>query len=123
MKTILIVDDAQDYASNLREELVRAGYTVVLAFNGKEGVEQAARCRPDLILMDVLMPDFDGAETTIKITEQEGLKDIKIVFLTSVTSGKDAILPVMGRNYPALSKRLYHEKIVAKVREYLGDAV
>ena len=121
MKTILIVEDSEDYASNLQFVLSRAGYQAVVASDGKMGLKQAIRLRPDLILMDVLMPDQDGVETTILIREQEALKDVPIIFLTAVTASENMVVSVKGQNYPGISKMMDHEKIINRVRTCLGE--
>jgi two-component system alkaline phosphatase synthesis response regulator PhoP len=121
MKTILIVDDTEDFAENTRFSLSRAGYNVVLAVDGKEGFEQAMRVKPDLILMDVLMPQQDGVETVAKINEHETLKDIPVIFLTSVTAGSNVVMSVKGKDYPGISKLADFDKLLAKIRSCLGD--
>ena len=121
MKTVLIVEDTADYAENLKFTLERAGYNVVVAADGKAGLQEALRLVPDIILMDLLMPDQDGAETTAKIREFTGLKDVPIVFLTAVTAAANAVVSVTGQPYPAISKMLDQQQILAYVRRHMGD--
>jgi len=119
MKTVLIVEDTKDYAENLRVILLQAGYNVVVALDGKEGLEQAIHIKPDLILMDLLMPEQDGVETTIKIKENESLKNVPVIFLTAVTSGEDVTTSVNGKDIFTISKMVNQEKLLNKIREYL----
>jgi DNA-binding response OmpR family regulator len=121
MKTVLIVEDTEDYAENLRFILSQAGYSVVVALDGKEGLEKAIRIKPDLILMDLLMPEQDGVETTIKIKEEESLKDVPVIFLTSVTAGENVVTSVNNRDFVTISKMIDQEKLLNRLREYLGN--
>lgn len=121
MKTVLIVDDSGDYAENMKFVLSRAGYEVVLAASGREGELAAARIRPDIILMDLLMPEQDGVETVMRIGENPALKDIPVLFLTSVTASEDAVVPVKGKDYPGLSKLLDYPVIVNRVADLLAS--
>ena len=120
MKTVLIVDDASEYAENMKFVLSRAGYEVVVAATGREGELAAARIRPNLILMDLLMPDQDGVETVMRIRENPVLKDIPVLFLTSVTASEDVVIPVKGKDYPGLSKLLDYPVIVNRVADLLA---
>lgn len=120
MKTILIVEDTKDYADSLQFIISRAGYNVVLAADGEEGLQKALHIKPNLILMDVLMPGQDGAETTMKIREQPTLKDIPIIFLTALATEKNEDFLVNGLKYPAISKMMDQQDILDKIREYIN---
>jgi len=80
---ILLVDDEQDILEFLSYNLKKEGYDVSTATNGKEAVELAKKENPDLIILDVMMPDMDGMETCQKIREIPKLKDVMIAFLTA----------------------------------------
>ena len=85
MKKILVVEDTEDNRQILRDLLSMAGYEMVEAHDGAEGVEKAAEHRPDLILMDIQMPVMDGFETTaaIRTREKETGGHLPIVALTA----------------------------------------
>lgn len=121
MKTVLVVEDTEDYAENLRFVLAGAGYKVVVASDGRDGLEKAIRIKPDLILMDVLMPGLDGVQATIMVREQAALKDVPIVFLTAVTAGENVVMSVKGQDYPAISKLRDQEDLLKLVRGYLRE--
>ena len=82
-KKILLVDDESDILDFLSFNLELAEYSVKVASNGHEGVRIAKEFQPDLILLDLMMPEMDGIETCEKIRETEGLKDVVIAFLTA----------------------------------------
>ncbi len=82
MKKVLIVEDNPDLVFILTCVLESLGYTVVSATHGSEGVEKAAKEKPHLILMDILMPGMDGREATRKIRSNPETQDIPIVATT-----------------------------------------
>ena len=80
---ILLVDDEQDILEFLSYNLKKEGYNVFTANNGKEAVTVAKQESPQLIILDVMMPDMDGIETCREIRDIPGLKDVMIAFLTA----------------------------------------
>ena len=119
VKTVLIIEDTEDFAENLRFLLTKAGYHVVVGCDGRDGLEKAMRVKPDLILMDLLMPQLDGVQATALIREREELKDVPVVFLTAVTAGENVVVSVNGADYPAISKMTDHPVLLEKVRHYV----
>jgi len=82
-QSILIIDDEQDIRFLLKYNLEKEGYHVTEAENGKEGIQKAMSNPPDLILLDVMMPEMDGIETCEKIKEIATLQNVMICFLTA----------------------------------------
>lgn len=82
-KKILLVDDERDILDFLSYNLESIGYDVRVANNGEEGVKTALEFKPDLILLDMMMPEMDGIETCEKIREVDELKSVVIAFLTA----------------------------------------
>jgi two-component system, cell cycle response regulator DivK len=82
-KTVLLVEDFADSRFMMRSLLEMDGYRVVEAANGREAVEFAKRECPDLILMDLSLPEMDGLEATKLIRQLEGLCDTPIIALTA----------------------------------------
>lgn len=85
---ILIVDDAPDTIWPLIQEL-EAEYEVYFATSGAKGLEAAAAQAPNLILLDILMPEMDGYEVLARLKADSRTKDIPVIFLTSKTAGED----------------------------------
>ena len=81
---ILLVDDEVDILEFVRYNLVREGYEVFTAENGAEALKVAAECRPHLILLDMMMPVMDGAQTCRAIRRNPVLKDTMVVFLSAL---------------------------------------
>lgn len=80
---ILLVDDEADILEFISYNLIREGYHVYTATNGKEAVAKAREVVPHLILLDVMMPEMDGIETCQEIRKQDELKNTLIAFLTA----------------------------------------
>lgn len=81
--TILIVDDESDILELLQYNIEREGYKVLLASDGEEAVKIAKKHRPDLILLDIMMPKMDGIEVCRQIKEEPELSKTFIIFLTA----------------------------------------
>ena len=80
---ILYVEDNDDNVYMLKNRLTRAGFTVVVASDGAQGVTMARSERPDLILMDLTLPDIDGKEATRRIKADPATNDIPVIALTA----------------------------------------
>mgnify|MGYP001338015675 CR=1 FL=1 len=81
--SILLVDDEPDILEILKYNLQKEGYTVSVAANGKLGIEIAKKENPDLIILDIMMPEMDGIETCRLLREEPQFKETMIVFLTA----------------------------------------
>jgi len=89
MKKILIVDDQLEVRELVAVTLRSDAYQVLQAENGKKAIETARKEKPDLIIMDVMMPEMDGIEATRTIKSEDGTKDCKVVMLTAKGQKKD----------------------------------
>ncbi len=83
MPKILVVDDELDILEIIRHALNKEGFEVHIAANGFQALEQTRKIKPDLILMDVMMPVMDGMEACRQLKEDTDTKNIPIVFLTA----------------------------------------
>ncbi|MDY6950180.1 MAG: response regulator [Thermodesulfobacteriota bacterium] len=102
-KKILIVDDEVeqiDFASTILEE---SGYMLITAMDGKEGMKKAKAEKPDLILMDIMMPEKGGIGMYQDLKHDEDTKDIPVIIVTGITRGGrfDDLLVRQGRDIPA----------------------
>jgi CheY-like chemotaxis protein len=80
---ILYVEDNDDNVYMLKNRLTRAGFTIVVATEGTRGVAMAATEKPDLILMDLTLPDIDGEEVTRRLKADPATKHIPVIALTA----------------------------------------
>lgn len=88
-KKILVIDDQPDNVFLLQDRLNKEGINVLTAYDGMSGIEIAENEQPDLILLDVMMPDLDGFEVCTKITSNKSTKHIPIIMLTALNSPDD----------------------------------
>lgn len=87
-RLILVVDDSEYYLVLLHQVLGHYGYQVALASSGEEALAQAARLRPDLILLDVAMPGMDGYRTLERLRRTEATAQIPVVALTTAADDR-----------------------------------
>ena len=80
---ILVVDDEADIVEFISYNLKKEGFQVITATNGKEAIDSAKKQKPDLILLDVMMPEMDGMETCVELRRIDNLKNTFITFLTA----------------------------------------
>jgi CheY-like chemotaxis protein len=88
-KKILVVDDESKIRELLDMRLSSEGYDVIQAKDGEEAVLMAKKHKPDLILMDVMMPKMDGAEAAGVLGRESSTKDIPVIFLTSMITKEE----------------------------------
>lgn len=81
--TILVVDDEPYMIRLLQHHIERAGYRLVKATNGREALERIAEDQPDLIIMDVMMPEINGLEVLAQLRQQEQTKNLPVIIMTA----------------------------------------
>ncbi|MDM7924999.1 MAG: response regulator [bacterium] len=119
-KQILVVDDDPLIARLLKEPLEKAGYSVKVASHGLEALQTVKDRRPDLIILDILMPMLDGFKTARLLKFDKRFKDIPIIVLTSrATEGERKIGEQVGAN-EFLLKPFRLPQVLEVVRRYLN---
>ncbi|OGQ80800.1 MAG: hypothetical protein A3G40_07910 [Deltaproteobacteria bacterium RIFCSPLOWO2_12_FULL_57_22] len=122
MKKILIIDDNVDFSDLVRSKLQETGrYEVRVENQGSVGVDAARAFKPDLIILDVVMPDMDGPEVAEKIQEDNTIAKVPIVFLTSIVSEEEVKSHsglIGGRHFIAKTERI--QNIVSYVEQILS---
>jgi len=83
-KQILLVDDDPDFVEAVKVIVESGGYDVQVAYDGQEGLEAVAENKPDLIVLDVMMPVMNGHETCAKLKADDATREIPIILLTAV---------------------------------------
>ncbi len=122
MVKIVIVEDEQAIAEMYRFKLQQAGYEVRFALNGEEGLALSKEFRPDLILLDLMMPKMSGEEMLKQLRASDWGKDVKVIILTNVTDDETTkqLKPLNISRY--MIKANYTPSQVADVvPEVLGD--
>ena len=117
-KKLLLVDDEKDTLLVLEKQLTTAGYTVVTAENGTQGLSVAKSERPDLIVLDVQMPDMDGGEVAYKLKENSVTKNIPVVYSTCLLSENEDY--ISGGNL-MLAKSKDTKELIAVIDKLLSE--
>lgn len=118
---VMIVDDTQLNIDILRKVLAPEGYSIVVESSGEAALRAVPRVKPDLILLDIMMPRIDGLETCRRLKQQDETRDIPVIF-TTVKTDADTILEafqVGGLDY--IVKPFRFEEVRARVRTYLHN--
>jgi two-component system, cell cycle response regulator DivK len=119
-KRILVVEDHEENRQIMRDLLTHAGYEMLEAHTGEDGVTATARERPDLILMDIQLPGIDGYEVTRRIKADPTLRAIPIIAVTSYAlSGDDRKALAAGCD-AYVTKPFSPRALLGKIREFLG---
>ena len=119
IKRILVVDDSATERHVLRDLLTKAGYEVVSSDNGEDAIVKARQVKPDLILMDVVMPGLNGFQATRAISRDPVTKSIPVIMCTSKSQETDKIWGLRQGARDYLVKPVDRETLLAKI-ESLG---
>jgi two-component system, cell cycle response regulator DivK len=119
MKRILVIEDTHDNREIMRDLLTNAGYAILEAVDGAAGVAMAEKEWPDLILMDIQLPVFDGFEATRRIRAMPELAHIPIIAVTSYALGGDEAKTRAAGCDGYVAKPFSPRQLLAKVREFL----
>lgn len=119
-KTILIVDDVLQNRLMQMQSLSELGFDVAQASNGQEGLEQAARLRPDLILMDVMMPVMDGLEAIRRIRARPDLAHLPVIAVSASTSAEDEARSLAAGASAFIAKPIHIEAMLQVIGEQLA---
>ncbi len=120
MPTILIVDDSLSYLAALLDRLERHGFMIVLAQTAAEGLMRAEFAEPDLILLDVVMPDIDGFEACRRLKAGKTTKDIPVIFMTGLTDPKQKVTGFDAGGVDYITKPFQIEEVLARINTHLA---
>jgi len=116
---ILVVDDVPDNVEILQMRLESQGYEVVTAGDGVEALEKTRELRPDLILLDIMMPKMDGIETVKRLKADASLPFIPVILVTAKADGADVVAGLESGGDDYLTKPVDHAALSARVRAML----
>ena len=116
---ILIVDDVEDNLEILGDLLEFDGYNVRKAQSGEEALEQVQASRPDLVLMDILMPGMDGFEVCTRLKAAESTKSIPVIFVSSMTDIDSKVNGFKVGAVDYVNKPFHHAEILVRVNTHI----
>src|SRR5437870_13572012 len=121
-ESVLVVDDDPDVARFVEVNLRSAGYEVTVASNGEEALEQAVAGRPDLILLDVMMPKLDGFEVAQRLRRDPRTSSCSIIMLTAKALSADKVLGLTSGADDYIIKPFDTVELLARVKVTLRSA-
>lgn len=124
LKKILVIDDNPGMLKVLDKWLKVAGYEVLEAWDGRMGLELVRHQKPDLVLLDILMPNMDGKEFVRNLQKEKEIRDIPVIFITvCIDLEKDKgheTIEVDGVHYPGFAKPLHNARLLSLIRKTLN---
>ncbi|MBP6343622.1 MAG: response regulator [Candidatus Omnitrophica bacterium] len=123
MTKILLVEDDRELAGLTKIVLVKKGYNVDVVYDGLLVMDEVKKQRPDLILMDFMLPQFNGGDAVKALRKDPVSRDIPVVFLTALISSEEGLedvgINIEGSNYKTLGKPYDIEHLVKVVEKAL----
>jgi DNA-binding response OmpR family regulator len=121
--TVLVIDDNATALRVVAEQLAVQGIDVLMARNGAEGIERARLAQPDLILLDVRMPDLDGFEVCRRLKADRATTSIPVIFMTSLEGAENVVRGFAAGSVDYVTKPSQSEELLARVQTHLriGD--
>ena len=116
---ILVVDDTPSNIQSLAATLKPAGYQVLVATNGQQALDVMGRVRPDLVLLDIMMPEMDGFEACARIKANPEWRDIPVIFLTAKTETADLVKGFELGAVDYVNKPFNAHELMARVHTHL----
>lgn len=124
MKTVLIVDDEPDIVELVKNRLEANAYRVLTAVDGQDGIRKVQQEKPDLIVMDIMMPNMTGGDA-VKVLKTDPLtKFIPILFLTAVTANmpeESRRINVEGQFFSSVSKPFKPDRLMMEIIKLIGS--
>lgn len=121
LKKILIIEDEQILGEILKDKLIKEGYTVFWELNGEDGLRKIREIKPDMVLLDIVMPKMDGYEVLEEVSKDKTLKDIPIIVISN--SGQPIeiarILKLGAKDY-IIKAQFDPNEVLEKVQKYLN---
>ena len=119
-KRILIVDDESGFTRLMKLTLEKTGGFLVHEENEADRAHSTARMfRPDVILLDIVMPKLDGGDVAAKLRADEELKHIPIIFLTAIVSDKEASSSDLVGGFPFLAKPISLDRLIECIEKHV----
>lgn len=119
MKRILVIDDLPENVFLLQDRLEHAGFLVITAYDGKSGIEKAIKESPDLILLDVMMPDITGIEVCKTLVSNEATQGIPIILVTAKSDAEDTKEGLEAGAFDYIKKPFNRVELLARVHSAL----
>lgn len=119
---VLVVDDSPETVGMLNDALEQAGYTVLVALEGRQAITIAGKITPDIILLDAIMPRMDGFETCQLMKSDPSLAEVPVIFMTGLSDTQSIVKALDAGGVDYLHKPVNPDELIARMRVHLGNA-
>ncbi|EAR10382.1 response regulator transcription factor [Reinekea blandensis] len=118
----LVVDDSPEALGFIHDALETAGMEVLVALEGKQALSIAQKMKPDVILLDAMMPVMDGFETCRALKKLAGLADTPVIFMTGLSASEDIVRGLEAGGVDYLTKPVKPDELIARLKVHLSNA-
>lgn len=122
LPVVLVVDDAIDSIHMLNDVLEEAHFTVLVALEGAQALTITKNIRPDIILLDAIMPNMDGFETCKQLKLNPQLADVPIIFMTGLSDTEHVVMGLTAGGVDYVTKPINPDELIARMRVHLANA-
>lgn len=119
---VLVVDDSLDSIHMLNNVLEDAKFTVLVALEGNQALTITQNIRPDIILLDAVMPNMDGFETCKRLKQNPQLADVPIIFMTGLSDTEHIVMGLGAGGVDYITKPIKADELIARMRVHLANA-
>lgn len=119
---VLVVDDSIDSIHMLNDVLEDAKFTVLVALEGSQALTITKNIRPDIILLDAVMPNMDGFETCKRLKQNPQLADVPIIFMTGLSDTEHVVMGLGAGGVDYITKPINPDELIARMRVHLANA-
>jgi len=119
---VLVVDDSIDSIHMLNDVLEDAKFTVLVALEGTQALTITQNIRPDIILLDAIMPNMDGFETCKRLKQNPQLADVPIIFMTGLSDTEHIVMGLGAGGVDYITKPIKADELIARMQVHLANA-
>lgn len=120
---VLVAEDSVESLGMLNETLLKEGYTVFVAMDGEQALAIANRMVPDVILMDIIMPNMDGVEACKQLKKNTELTDIPVIFMTGLSEKEHLFNSLDAGGVDFINKPIQHDELLARIKVHLRNSM
>ena len=122
MYTVLVVDDSPDSLSLINDILEKEGISTLVALEGSQAITIAEQIKPDIILLDAMMPKLDGFETCARLKQNRELQHIPVIFMTGLTDSESTLKGLNAGGVDYIVKPVNPDELVARIKIHANNA-
>jgi DNA-binding NarL/FixJ family response regulator len=123
MYTVLVVDDSPDSLSLINDILEKEGISTLVALEGSQAITIAEQIKPDIILLDAVMPKMNGFETCICLKQNRMLSHIPVVFMTGLTESENILKGLNAGGVDYVTKPVNPDELIARIKTHIRNAL